>query len=322
MERRVAPILHGDVPTMFEAPLGEPGQAEVALLGVAYEGVKVRDRHTLLPANAGGSPPGSVYFRTGADQAPDAIRRQSVYHSLEHEGGVVAEAGGIVLAERLRIVECGDHDLAGAEAVASAAARGGAITVAAGGDHLVPLPLLRGLQQGRPRRLALFVLDSHYDLHPSPPLWAGSQWLTAFEEGLLAPEHVLIFGQRGVRHSPEEIEAARRLGVTTVSLREYDEGGFRVRRARARPGRGGSRRYLRLARHRRRRSGVLPGAEVSGGVRPGRTRDARAAARGVQAGAARGVRPLLSLAGLRRGRSRGSLRCALPARAAPGTRRA
>lgn len=219
-------VLSGDVPTLFEAPRGEPGEGDVALLGVPYEGAKRADRHTLLPPEAPGSEPGSIYFRTGADRAPEAIRRQSVYYSLEHDGAPAAELDGLALAEALRVIECGDHDLDGAERVARQAAAGGAATIALGGDHLVPLPLLRGLQAGNRRRLGLVVFDSHYDLHPAPPLWAGSQWRTAFEEDLVEPGGTVILGLRGVRHSPHELEAARELGVTAIPLRAIDEGGI------------------------------------------------------------------------------------------------
>ncbi|HEU4589107.1 MAG TPA: arginase family protein [Gemmatimonadales bacterium] len=230
-ERRVAPILAGDVPTLFEAPVGGPADGNVVLLGVPYEGVKVRDRHTLLPESAAGAPPDSIYFRTGADLAPDAIRRQSVYYSIEHEGGVAEELGGRPLTDALRLVDAGNHDLGGAEQVAEAAARAGAVTVAMGGDHLVPLPLLRGLQRGRPRRLGLLVLDSHYDLHEAPPLWAGSQWRTAFAEGLLDPRDVILVGMRGVRHSPHERAAAAALGIEVVPLHAIDSQGLEAVRA-------------------------------------------------------------------------------------------
>jgi arginase family enzyme len=230
-ERRVVPIVEGDIPTLFEAPSGGPADGNVVLLGVPFEGVKVRDRHTLLPDGASGAPPDSIYFRTGADLAPNEIRRQSVYYSIEHEGGVAEELGGRVLTEAVRLVDAGNHDLAGAERVAEAAARAGAATVALGGDHLVPLALLRGLQRGRRRRLGLLVLDSHYDLHEAPPLWAGSQWRTAFAEGLLDPRDVTLVGMRGVRHSPDERAAAAALGIEVVPLHLLESQGMDAVRA-------------------------------------------------------------------------------------------
>ena len=62
-ERRLARMLHGDVPTLFEAPLPERGTGDVVLLGVPYEGMLVGDRHTLYPP--GSRPPESFYSRFG-----------------------------------------------------------------------------------------------------------------------------------------------------------------------------------------------------------------------------------------------------------------
>jgi arginase family enzyme len=100
-----------------------------------------------------------------------------------------------------------------------------------GGDHLVPLPIIRGLQRGRRRRLGLLVLDSHYDLHEAPPLWAGSQWRTAFAEGLIDPRDVILLGMRGLRHSRAEREAASALGVEVIPLHVLESQGLDAVRA-------------------------------------------------------------------------------------------
>jgi len=223
-ERRLAQILHGDVPTLFEAPLAEGDTGDVVLLGVPYEGILVGDRHTLYPP--GSRPPESFYARFGADEAPDAIRRASVIYSLEHEGGIAAELDFTCLSDNLRIVDAGNHTLESAEAVARQTGQAGGVTVALGGDHLVPLPLIRGLQQGNPQRLGVVVFDSHLDLHPSPPLWAGSQWRTLIDEGHLRPANITIIGPRGVRQSPHEIEYARQNGVRVITIQETDERGL------------------------------------------------------------------------------------------------
>jgi arginase family enzyme len=223
-ERRLANILHDDVPTLFEAPLADGGPADVVLLGVPYEGILVGDRHTLYPP--GSRPPETFYARFGADEAPDAIRKASVIYSLEHEGGVAAELGFTCLSERLKIVDAGNHNLESAEDVARQAAQSGAVTIALGGDHLVPHPLVRGLQNGRPRRLGVVIFDSHLDLHPSPPLWAGSQWRTLVDEGHLRPEDITLIGARSVRQSLHEIEYARQNGARVIPLEELDEMGL------------------------------------------------------------------------------------------------
>jgi len=217
-------MLHDDVPTLFEAPRLSDQPVDVVLLGVPYEGWLVADRHTLYPP--GSRPPETFYARFGADQAPDAIRKAGVIYSLEHDGGIAAEEGFVDISETLAIADAGDHDLEGAEAVAERAAAAGATTIALGGDHLVPLPLLRGRLRARPERTAVLVFDSHLDLHPSPPEWAGSQWRTLVEEGCLRPEDIVIVGPRGVRQTPHEIEYARAHGVMVVPLRQIDDEGL------------------------------------------------------------------------------------------------
>ena len=223
-ERRLAHMLHGDVPTLFEAPLSEGKTGDVVLLGVPYEGMLVGDRHTLYPT--GSRPPETFYARFGADEAPDAIRKSSVIYSLEHEGGIAAELDFISLSDNLKIVDAGNHTLESAEELAEQVSKDGGVTIALGGDHLVPLPLIRGLQQGKNRRLGVLVFDSHLDLHPSPPLWAGSQWRTLIKEGHLFPEDIIILGPRGVRQSPEEIAYARENNVRVIPLQDIDERGL------------------------------------------------------------------------------------------------
>jgi arginase family enzyme len=223
-DRRLARVLHDDVPTLFEAPLAEGGSSGVTLLGVPYEGILVGDRHTLYPP--GSRPPESFYARFGADEAPDAIRRASLIYSLEHDGGIAAELDFICLSDTLGITDAGNHSLEGAQSIASQTAQAGGVTIALGGDHLVPLPLVRGLQQGKPRRLGVLVFDSHLDLHPSPPQWAGSQWRTLVDEGHLNPEDITIIGPRGVRQSLHEIDFARQNGVRVITLQELDERGI------------------------------------------------------------------------------------------------
>ena len=223
-ERRLARMLQGDVPTLFEAPLSEEKTGDVVLLGIPYEGMLVGDRHTLYPP--GTRPPETFYARFGVNEAPDAIRKASVIYSLEHEGGIAAELDFISISDNLKIVDAGNHTLESAEKLAKQVSKDGGVTVALGGDHLVSHPLIRGLQQGNPQRMGLLVFDSHLDLHPSPPLWAGSQWRTLIEEEHLLPENIIILGPRGVRQSPEESEYARENSVGVIPLQDIDERGL------------------------------------------------------------------------------------------------
>ena len=223
-DRHIAPMLHGDVPTLFEAPPSQDASADVVLVGVPYEGMLVGDRHTLYPP--GSRPPETFYARFGADEAPDAIRKASVIYSLLHEGGAAAEVDFIPITEHLSVIDAGNHTLESAEALTEAVAASGGVTVALGGDHLIPYPLIKGKQTGKRERTAALIFDSHLDLHPSPPLWAGSQWRTLVEEDYLLPEDFIIVGPRGVRQSVHEIAYARENDVLVIPLQQIDDQGL------------------------------------------------------------------------------------------------
>jgi hypothetical protein len=62
-ERVMAPILRDDIPTFMEAPRAagpdELAGADIAVLGIPYEGVKLLDPVTYAPAQAAPAPEGS-----------------------------------------------------------------------------------------------------------------------------------------------------------------------------------------------------------------------------------------------------------------------
>jgi len=223
-KRGLMPMLHGDIPTLFEAQKSQDYTSDVVLLGVPYEGMLVGGRGVLYPP--GSRPPESFYARFGSDEAPDAIRQASVIYSLEHSGGVAAELGFTNISENLSIVDAGNHGLESAENVAEQVAHSGGITVALGGDHTIPTPLIRGRQKGKRERMGVVVFDTHLDLHPSPPLWAGSQWRTLIDEAYLRPEDIILIGSRGVRQSRHEIEYARENNILTIGVQQIDEQGL------------------------------------------------------------------------------------------------
>ena len=223
-ERKVVNMLYDDVPTLFEAPYSKDFNKDIVLLGIPYEGILVGDRSTLYPPGA--RPPESFYARFGANEAPDAIRKTSVIYSLDHDGGIPAEVDFINISEHLSIVDAGNHALEDAETIARQTSEFGGITIALGGDHLIPLPLISGLQKGNHQRMGVVIFDSHLDLHPSPPLWAGSQWRTLIEKGHLKPEDITIVGPRGVRQSQHEIEYAKANDIQVIPLQQIDDQGL------------------------------------------------------------------------------------------------
>ena len=97
----------------------------------------------------------------------------------------------------------------------------------AGGDHLVSLPVLRGLASDRP--LAMIHFDSHTDLFDSYfggfKYTHGTPFRRAIEEGLLDPKHVVQIGIRGTAYNYDDIEWGASQGVRIIRIEElFDRG--------------------------------------------------------------------------------------------------
>lgn len=124
-----------------------------------------------------GVPYGYPYDMPGAMQpsgsAPQTIRAQSVRLSPRvWQGHYDYDLGGEIFGGRshVRIVDCGDvamepGDYAGNAAATTAAIRAildrGAVPVVLGGDHAIPIPVVRAYEQHGP--LTVVQLDAHID---------------------------------------------------------------------------------------------------------------------------------------------------------------
>ncbi len=236
----MAPILHGDVPTFMEAPqaasAAELEGAGAVVLGIPFEGVKLLDPATYAPASAAPAPEGSIYYRSGADAGPDAIRRHSVFYSLRHGRGFVPEASrDLVIADRLQLVDYGDVPvvpgdveetfLRAHEKLADILAAG-AVPIVFGGDHSIPIPVLQVLAGKLNGKLGIVVFDSHFDMSYEPKYWAGSQWARAFDLGVVEPENFVQIGIRGGRESLADRAVADELGYRYFTMADVDELGI------------------------------------------------------------------------------------------------
>jgi arginase family enzyme len=236
-ERSMAPILRRDVPTFAEAPSaagpGDLARADVAVVGIPYEGVKLLDPLTYAPPLAAPAPEGSVYYRSGADEGPEAIRRHSVLASLRHGRGLAPETDrDLVILDRLRVVDYGDVDVVPGDAEATFLrahekladiVAAGAVPIVLGGDHAIPVPVLQVLAGKLRGKLGIVVLDSHFDLSYEPRYWAGSQWARTFELGIVEPENFVQIGIRGLRESLADRAVAEELGHRYYTMSEVDE---------------------------------------------------------------------------------------------------
>jgi arginase family enzyme len=236
--RRVERILRDDVPTFMECPLaGEVSKADVVVVGLPYEGVKILDPRRFLPA--AGSHQAPIYSRTGATGAPSAIRRNSIYYSLDHSGGLFPERGrDLRIAEHLVVVDGGDigvdYEMDSGEMLHQAGARierligSDKILVLLGGDDTVPYVGVRSVHRQRKKRMAVLKFDSHFDLAWEPRYWAGSQWARCFEAGHLLPKNFAEIGIRGTRNSIAWAEAAKELGIAYWTMQDVEELGIKT----------------------------------------------------------------------------------------------
>ncbi len=102
------------------------------------------------------------------------------------------------------------------------------IPLTAGGDHLISLPILRGLAEDGP--VGMIHFDAHTDLFDEyfggTKFTHGTPFRRAIEEGLLDPKRVIQIGIRGTMYDGEDIEFGRKHGVTILMIEDLMERGF------------------------------------------------------------------------------------------------
>lgn len=235
-ERRSEALLKHGVPTFAESVRIKPQDAtgyDAVVYGIPFEGLVVKDPRTFYPQGTGPAPGADVYSRPGAFEAPDAIRRASLFYSLDHSGGLSPEHG-LALADHVRLADAGDADLGDQEPEQllrwvpdeiEQIVQAGSVPLVIGGDHLVPIFPLTALHRGG-RRLGVIVYDSHFDLSWEPRYWAGSQWARAMELGVLDPRNLVLIGIRGLRNSIAWQAAARELGVSFYTIADVEREGL------------------------------------------------------------------------------------------------
>ncbi len=107
--------------------------------------------------------------------------------------------------------------------------------VTAGGDHLISLPILRGLVE---EPVGMIHFDSHTDLFADYfggyRFTHGTPFRRAIEEGLLDPQRVVQIGIRGSLYDGEDIEYALAQGVRLITMEEFKARGAEAVMAEAR----------------------------------------------------------------------------------------
>ncbi|WP_460886923.1 agmatinase [Promicromonospora xylanilytica] len=226
-----APIGQNDTPGMPRYA----GLATYALLPT-LDSVEHADVAVLgIPFDAGTS------FRPGARFGPNHIREASrqlhPYHQT-HDVSLFA-VHQVVDAGDLGVSPYSiDDAVATIEREADTFAADGTRLIALGGDHTIALPLLRAVAK-RHGPVAVIHFDAHLDtwdtLHGAP-VWHGSPFRRAAEEGLLDPGRCVHVGLRGGVYDRAELEADEVLGFQVIRADDYQDQsvGAIVERIRAR----------------------------------------------------------------------------------------
>ncbi|MGF7162124.1 guanidinopropionase [Rhodoligotrophos appendicifer] len=100
----------------------------------------------------------------------------------------------------------------------------GAVPLSVGGDHVVPLPILRAIAKERP--VGLIQIDSHadtFDTFMGTKINHATFVRRGIEEGLLDPKRIIQIGLRGTRYGDDDINYGNEAGIRMMSMDEYED---------------------------------------------------------------------------------------------------
>jgi agmatinase len=200
------------IPTFMRLPLiTEPGELEVALIGVPFDG-------------------GTTY-RPGPRFGPRHIRQQSaiirpwnpvlkVNPFAKHRTADFGDlsVNPLSIEDTFGRIERGIRPLLDADVRC----------VCVGGDHSISLPILRAVAKKR-GAVSLIQFDAHNDLwdeYFGSKYSHGTPFRRAFEEGLLQDGGMLQVGLRGQVYGEDDFDFARAHNVRMVTAEEFHEKGM------------------------------------------------------------------------------------------------
>ncbi|WP_428775431.1 agmatinase [Vibrio sp.] len=170
-----------------------------------------------------------VNYRSGARQGPSGVRESSRLIRRVHP------VSGIKPFEIANVADIGDcpinpmskdKSIDQIENYFADLKAKGITPIAIGGDHTIPLPILRALAKDQP--VGILHVDAHGDVLDSlceDKVNHATFMRRALEEGLLDPKRVLQIGMRGSRFVAEDIDYSYEQGYTVITMDEYDEMG-------------------------------------------------------------------------------------------------
>ena len=100
------------------------------------------------------------------------------------------------------------------------------VPIAIGGDHTIPLPILRALAVDAP--VGMLHFDAHADTLDElcgDRINHATFLRRGYEEGLVDPKRVIQIGMRGSRFDDNDIQFGYDVGFTIITMDEYEEMG-------------------------------------------------------------------------------------------------
>ena len=170
-----------------------------------------------------------VNYRSGAREGPGGVRQASRLIRRVHP------VSGIKPFEICNVADLGDSPINPMSKDKSIALMEGffgeihaasIVPIAVGGDHTIPIPILRAI--GRERPLSVLHFDAHtdtMDLFFDDAENHGTFLRRAHEEGLIDPTRVIQIGMRGSRFHEDDIRYSLDVGFTVITMDEFEEMG-------------------------------------------------------------------------------------------------
>jgi guanidinopropionase len=195
----------------YLAPTEAPGEIDIALLGIPFDGATTN--------------------RPGTRLGPRQVREASSLMRFVNYGTLVAPYDLCACADvgDVPVNPVDVHDtLRRIEAEISYLHQGGVTPLSIGGDHIVSYPILRALGAQQP--LGLIHVDAHSDTGDTyfggQKLTHGTPFRRAIEDGVLDPRRKVQIGIRGTMYSVDEREWALDQGIRIIDMEEVAEKGI------------------------------------------------------------------------------------------------
>jgi guanidinopropionase len=212
----------GGIATFYRLPhvaLAEAENIDIGIVGVPWDGGTT---------NRPGPRHGPRQMR---DQSSMVRRMHQTSHIVPYDLANIADLGDCSVNPASV-----DDSLKRVQAHFEALVAKGIRPLAAGGDHLCSLPILRAL--GKKKPVGMIHFDAHTDLYDGYfggfKYTHGTPFRRAIEEGVLDPRRTIQIGLRGSMYDLDDFKFGEKMGVRLVRIEEAMEKGPRAIMAEAR----------------------------------------------------------------------------------------